>query len=57
MAARDDKGKEGEFGGFLVWIFRGSEPVGVDVAFDVVDAIKGFVVEDGESASSEGADK
>ena len=51
MTARDDGGKEWKF-----WLVA-TEPVGVDVRFKMMSWIEWFVVDDGQRASGESADK
>lgn len=51
VAAGGDEGEGGEVDGFAV------EPVGVDVTFDVIDGVEGFVFNEGEGAGGEGADE
>lgn len=51
VATGNDESKKREFG--LVT----AEPVGVDVGFEVVGRVEGNVVQDGGSASGEGADE
>ncbi len=38
----------------IVW---GGEPVGVDVGFEMVDGVKGFIPEDGKGTSSKSTDE
>lgn len=52
VAARYDKGKGGEGGG--IWAIK---PVGVDVGFDMMNGIEGFLMCEGECAGGESADK
>ena len=51
VSTREDKGKKRKVG------VVSTEPVGVDVGFEVMDRVERDVVDDGESASGQGANE